>query len=291
MSRNSSSVARPQAKYRSLSSPARKLVRSKHGGPRQQSVQELQKRNRELEGLLHGLTHDLRTYLHIIVLAADGLEEALTDLPLDYATRNCLSRLHRGTSSMRALLHAMLQTARHGHAEVVLEPVALNPLITSCLDDFHPDIVAADAQVTVASDLPTVVAEPILLQAVVSNLLSNALKFVASGVRPQVRITAIEKTPGRWCLQVHDNGIGISKDQQPKVFQPFTRLHEETMYPGFGLGLSTVRMIVERFGGRVGVDSTPGMGSTFWLELADASHPVSYPRSIGTDVKETEDSV
>lgn len=270
MSRNSSSVARPQAKYRSSSSPRQKPVRSGPDGHGRQRLQELQKRNRELEVLLHGLTHDLRTYLHIIVLAADGLEEELADLPLDDATRNCLSRLQRGASSMRALLHAMLQTARQSHAEVVLQPVALNPLIARCLDDFHPDIVATDAQVTVASDLPTVLAEPVLLRAVVSNLLSNALKFVASGVRPQVRMTATENTPGRWCLQVRDNGIGISKDQQPQVFQPFTRLHEETMYPGFGLGLSTVQMIIERCGGQVGVNSTPGIGSTFWLELASA---------------------
>ena len=191
---------------------------------------------------------------------------------------------------MRELLHAMLQTARHGHTEIVLQPVALHTLIATCLDDFNPDIGAVDAQVTVASDLPTVLAEPILLRAVVSNLLSNALKFVVSGVRPQVRITATENMPGRWCLQVQDNGIGISKDQQQQVFQPFTRLHDETMYPGFGLGLSTVRMIIERFGGRVGVDSTPGIGSTFWLELVGASPPDSYPKSIGTDIKEMEDS-
>lgn len=171
---------------------------------------------------------------------------------------------------MRDHLHVALRIARLGQNGVVLQAVPLQTLIGECLYDLQVDILTADAKVIVTPPLPMVKAETVFLRIAISNLLSNALKFVAPGERPQVHITAMPSSPGRWQLQVSDNGIGLSRDQQNRLFQPFKRLHDDTIYPGLGLGLSTVRMITEAFGGQVGVDSTPGVGSTFWLDLADA---------------------
>lgn len=274
MSQLSSSVARSRRKpWPSTPLPPKPV----HSGRGRQRIQDLQKRNGELEALLYGLNHDLRTHLHIITLAADGVDEALADVPLDPSTRAFLARLQRGVFSMRDLLQAVLQVARLGHGGVVLQPVALQSLIHTCLDDLTSDIRATNAQVSITLDLPTVLAEPVLLRTVINNLLSNALKFVAPGVRPDVRITAIERTPGFWCLQVQDRGIGLSSAQQLQLFQPFKRFHDESMYPGYGLGLSTVRMVIEGFGGQVGVDSAPGIGSTFWFELAGAPQANECP--------------
>lgn len=237
---------------------------------KQQRLKELRQRNRELELVLSGLTHDLRTYLHTMLLASDGLKESVTGHPLDDTTRGYISRLQRAARRTRDLVHALLQFARCGQVGIVLPPVPLPTLIDECLYDLQLDIRAADAQVTVTSPLPTVKAEAVFLRTAVNSLLSNALKFVAPGVRPQVSISATPSTPGRWRLEVCDNGIGLSQEQQQRLFLPFKRLHDETTYPGLGLGLSTVRMIMEALGGRVGVDSTPGVGSIFWLDLAEA---------------------
>jgi signal transduction histidine kinase len=99
-----------------------------------------------------------------------------------------------------------------------------------------------------------------------TNLLSNALKFVARGVRPEVTIyAAVVQEVSR--IQIQDNGIGIDLRNQAHLFTPFEQLHGPEEYPGIGLGLATVRKAVEMMGGRVGVVSVPGQGSNFWIEL------------------------
>jgi signal transduction histidine kinase len=109
----------------------------------------------------------------------------------------------------------------------------------------------------------------------INNLVSNALKFIAPGVQPQIRLSA--EASGDWArLSVQDNGIGIGKADQEKIFAAFQRLHGKQAYPGTGLGLAIVRKGAERMGGRVGVESEPGKGSRFWVELK-AVGPANAP--------------
>jgi signal transduction histidine kinase len=101
----------------------------------------------------------------------------------------------------------------------------------------------------------------------ISNLLDNAVKFVAPGAVPQVRIRS-ERVNGHVTLWFEDNGIGMDGEAKQKLFQMFQRVHGSN-YPGTGIGLAIVRKAVERMGGEVGVESEPGKGSRFWLWLPE----------------------
>jgi signal transduction histidine kinase len=104
---------------------------------------------------------------------------------------------------------------------------------------------------------------------IVTNLVTNAVKFVDPGTAPEVRIRAVT-TPGGVRLSVEDNGIGIPPEHRERIFRIFERLHGVEAYPGTGVGLAIVRKGAERLGGQAGVESTPGRGSAFWVELRDA---------------------
>jgi len=104
------------------------------------------------------------------------------------------------------------------------------------------------------------------LKQVLSNLITNALKFVEEGSSPRIRIRT-EQRDGSVRVWVEDNGIGIAQEHQDKIFGLFERLHNANHYPGTGVGLAIVRKAMERMGGRVGLISKPGQGSRFWLEL------------------------
>jgi signal transduction histidine kinase len=103
----------------------------------------------------------------------------------------------------------------------------------------------------------------------VVNLLSNAAKFVASGVDPRIRVRT-EAIGDRVRFWVEDNGIGIPLGDQERMFRMFERLNVASQYPGTGIGLAIVRRAVERMGGTMGVESNLGEGSRFWIELPRA---------------------
>jgi signal transduction histidine kinase len=140
-------------------------------------------------------------------------------------------------------------------------------VIESCLRHLQAEIQARAAQVTVREAHVTLHADPTLVKLALTNLLANALMFVAPGVPPRIIITA--GVAGGVCrIEVTDNGIGITPEDQGRLFIPFVRLHGVEEYSGIGLGLATVRKAVELTGGHVGVTSVPGAGSTFWIELS-----------------------
>jgi signal transduction histidine kinase len=117
--------------------------------------------------------------------------------------------------------------------------------------------------------MPAVVGNTAALTQCISNLLSNAVKFVSPGTKPEVHIRARAQA-GKVRFSVEDNGIGINEEGRQRIFRMFQRLNLATEFEGTGIGLTIVRKAVERMSGQVGVDSTPGVGSTFWIELKEA---------------------
>jgi signal transduction histidine kinase len=168
---------------------------------------------------------------------------------------------------MRELVDSLLNFSRVGRGEVRYEPIDLRKYVETCLQNLHAEIRSRNANVRVKGKARIVQADPTLLKIALTNLLSNAIKFVPHGVRPDITVSASSKQD--LCrIEIHDNGVGISEEDQQRIFMPFVRLYTEDEFPGIGLGLSAVRKAVELMGGRVGVESRPGRGSRFWIELA-----------------------
>jgi signal transduction histidine kinase len=144
-----------------------------------------------------------------------------------------------------------------------LAPINVETLIQGMIETY-PAFQFPHAEVKLEGRFPEVLGNETALIQCISNLLGNAVKFIAPGARPLVRVWA-EQASGRVRLLFKDNGIGIPKDAHQKIFQLFQRL--DNKWEGTGIGLAIVKKAAERMGGKVGVDSEVGNGSTFWLEL------------------------
>jgi signal transduction histidine kinase len=147
-----------------------------------------------------------------------------------------------------------------------VECVDLDRLLWNALADLGPVFQTRGAEVTVGRPLPAILGNATALRQVVENLLTNAIKFVAPGTEPRVRVWA-ENRPGVVRLWIEDNGIGIAPEHQSRIFQPFERLHGTEAFEGSGVGLGIVRTAIDKMGGRCGVVSSVGAGSRFWIEL------------------------
>jgi PAS domain S-box-containing protein len=226
---------------------------------------ELTQTNEELEAFAFSVSHDLRAQLR----AMRGFGEAVLEdygAGMDAATRDFTSRVVATTGEMDILIQAILDYGRINRMDLQSTPLPLKLIVGEALDQNQGEISARGAVVSAAQTPNSVIGHGQSLVQVVANLISNAIRFVPEGTPPQVKIWAEARRP--WVrLWVEDNGIGIADENHERIFGIFERLHGVEDYPGTGIGLAIVRRSVERMGGRVGVESTPGRGSRFWIEL------------------------
>lgn len=217
----------------------------------------------ELERFAYTISHDLRAPLRAIEGYAHLLSERLGP-QTDEQGRAMLGRVREAAARLDRLIRDLLSYAAVSRAACELEPVDLDAALAHVVAHY-PDV--GRARLRVRAPLGRASAQPSLLTQALANLLGNAVKFVPEGREPEVEVWA-EREGGTLRLNVRDNGIGIPPEHREKVFEPFTRLRPE--YEGTGMGLSIVKRAMERMGGRVRVESEPGRGSRFWLELRDA---------------------
>ncbi|MER3494619.1 MAG: hybrid sensor histidine kinase/response regulator [Mastigocladus sp. ERB_26_2] len=260
----------------------------------QQRTAELEDVNSQLEAFAYSVSHDLRAPLRAIESFAQILLDSYRT-QLDASGQNYLDRIRRTAVLMNTLIENLLDYSRLSRSKLPLEPINLNAVIAEALTQLAEELKNKHARVTVAGTLPTVVAHHDTLLRVLINLLTNAIKFVAPGVQPQVRVWAEEveedrldmgdkedkgnistsptpHTPPSQSIRlwIEDNGIGIPEKYHQQIFGVFERLHGEETYPGTGIGLAIVNKGVERMGGRVGVESSLNQGSRFWIQLSKA---------------------
>ncbi|RPH46953.1 MAG: PAS domain S-box protein [Planctomycetota bacterium] len=234
-----------------------------------QRTAQLREAVRSLDTFGRTVAHDLRAPLRAITGFADALDEDFGGEALPPEGRQFVSRIREGCRRMDTFIRDLLTYSQAGQSEISFVPLDLGKIVADAQTRVEADLQTRKARVVVEPGLPRVLGSESLLVQAVANLLSTAVKFVAPGVQPSIRVAA-ERQNGRVRLWIEDNGIGIDPQDTQRIFEAFERLHSVDAYPGTGLGLAIVRRAVERMGGRIGVESQVGRGSRFWTDLPPA---------------------
>jgi PAS domain S-box-containing protein len=234
----------------------------------QERTAKLREMVEELQHVSYSITHDMRAPLRAMSSFSEMLLESAATLPAE--SQDYCRRIMTGAARLDRLIQDALSYSRAVLQDVPLESVDLARLIKGLLEtypNFHPE----KADIAVEGQLPAVLGNEALLTQCFSNLLGNAVKFVAPGTRPRVRVRS-EIQDGVARIWIEDNGIGIPTEARNRLFGMFQKL--DNQYEGTGIGLAIVRKVVERMGGQVGLDSDPGDGSRFWVDLRRAPEGV-----------------
>ncbi|MBX3737964.1 MAG: PAS domain-containing protein [Candidatus Didemnitutus sp.] len=227
---------------------------------RTESLHDLVK---QMEEFTYSVSHDLRAPIRAITGFSGLLLEDHAHR-LDADAQGILQRIIRSGERLDRLISDLLAFSRIARHDVELAPVDAVRILRDLVND-HPALQPPAAEIALPDSLPPVLAHDALLQQVLSNLLTNAAKFVPPGRTPRIDVSG-ETRAEHLRIWVRDNGIGIRPDLQPRLFRIFERLHSEA-YEGTGIGLATARRALERLGGSIGVESDGVNGSRFWIEL------------------------
>jgi PAS domain S-box-containing protein len=225
---------------------------------------ELEAANRELESFSYSVSHDLRSPLRHIIGFIQILEEEITD-SLDDKTRGHLNTISNAAKRMHELIDNLLQFSRLGRSALHPTLVDLSRLVSEIRQELASDMEGRNVEWHV-EPLPSVFADPTLLRTVIVNLLGNALKYTR-GRDPAVIEVGAEESETDWVCFVRDNGAGFNMEYADKLFGVFQRLHSSSEFEGTGMGLASVRRIIERHEGRIWAKGEVDRGATFYFAL------------------------
>jgi DNA-binding response OmpR family regulator len=230
-------------------------------------VEELEYKNRELEAFSYSVSHDLRAPLRSI----DGFSQALLEdyePRLDETGKNYLHRIRAGAQRMSALIEDMLLLARISRTEVNRALIDLSELARDVSNELklqHPDRTVAlqiEAGLVAQADFG-------LMRVLLDNLLGNAWKFTARADEARVEFK-IHSRDADTVFSIEDNGAGFDMAHAASLFQPFRRLHGSSEFPGTGIGLATVKRVVDHHGGRIWAEGETGKGARIFFTIPDA---------------------
>ncbi len=229
-----------------------------------ETAQQLQQANAELEAFAYSVSHDLRAPLRAI----DGFAQVLEE---DYGSQlgtdgqHYLERVRAGSRRMGQLIDDLLTLSRLGRRELTRETLNLTALIQKIYELFAEERAGREIDFRV-SDCPPVQADPSLMDVMLVNLLSNALKFTRDRT-PAVIEFGCQTEDDQSVFFVRDNGVGFDMEYADKLFAPFQRLHRTEEYEGTGIGLAIVQRVIHRHGGDVWAEAEVDKGATFYFRL------------------------
>ena len=243
----------------------------RHAEAAQAYTQKLERSNRELQDFAYVASHDLQEPLRKIEAFGDRLITRYGDkLPDD--GRMFLDRMQNAAGRMRRLINDLLDYSRVTTKAKPFTRVSLDEVLTGVLSDLQIRIEESGAVIR-SDPLPAIVADATQMRQLLQNVLANALKFRKPDVKPEIHISCevgqdCERSgTQRALIKVTDNGIGFDNKYKEQIFTIFQRLHGRLEYEGTGVGLATVRKIVERHNGSIDADGRPGVGATFIIKL------------------------
>jgi signal transduction histidine kinase len=186
-----------------------------------------------------------------------------------------MEQIQRGAKEMSALIDGLLALSRVSHVEMRREPCSLDTLVKHAVDRASQDAQGRDIEWRL-NPLPAASCDPELMQQVFANLIGNAVKYSRPRARPVIEIgtgvvgegdSGTTAAPGERYIYVRDNGVGFDMRYARKLFGVFQRLHRQDEFEGTGIGLATVSRIVERHGGTIWAEASPGRGAEFRFTL------------------------
>ncbi|HSL44765.1 MAG TPA: ATP-binding protein [Anaerolineales bacterium] len=225
---------------------------------------QLEASNKELEAFAYSVSHDLRTPLRTI----DGYSRALLEdfgSQLPSESIPYLDRIHVTTLHMAQLIDDLLSLSRVTRAMVDHTPVDLSAIAESIAKDLRREEPERRVRFTITPGL-VVRGDARLLRIALSNLLSNAWKFTSAVNEAHIEFGA-QQQDGKLVFFVRDNGVGFDMDHASNLFGAFQRLHAHNEFPGTGIGLATVKRILQKHGGRIWAESAPAKGAIFYFSL------------------------
>jgi PAS domain S-box-containing protein len=227
--------------------------------------EELQSVNKELEAFAYSVSHDLRAPVRHISGFTELLQKHAQPV-LDDKSRHHIATILDSATRMGNLVDDLLGFSRIGRAETQKATVKLEHLVKAVMVDSAPDARGRTIDWKIG-ELPICHGDPAMLRLVVSNLISNALKFTRTREQARIEIGSLNHRTEEVVFFVKDNGVGFDMKYKDKLFGVFQRLHSQQAFEGTGIGLATVQRIVHRHGGRVWAEAVINQGAAFYVAL------------------------
>lgn|GEM_PF-4715630 len=261
--------------HRGIYSPEGKLLETQAVGrditqnyfteqERERLLEELARKNEDLERFTYTASHDLKSPLFTIQGLAHEVEMCLAENDLD-AIKDYLSHIQKVAQKMGGMLQDLIQLARVGQSAIALKPVALTGVLGDVRDALAGALTHNNVALEISTTLPTILGCPTRLGQLFQNLIENAIKFRCAEGTPIIDIGCNE-TPSHWNLYVKDNGLGIAPAHQKSIFGLFSKLNPKS--EGSGIGLALVNSIARIHRAQIEVESAgEGLGCTFWIHF------------------------
>jgi light-regulated signal transduction histidine kinase (bacteriophytochrome) len=231
-------------------------------------TQQLAAAVKDLESFSYSVSHDLRAPLRAIDNFSSILHKEYAD-KLDAEGRRLIAVVRKNAGRMGTLIKDILAFAHAGDRELILADIDLEALSRDVLDELTPSFAGRRVSVQM-HELPHIRADTAAIRKVLLNLLANAIKFTRPRELAQIEIRATV-TGNETICSVADNGVGFEPEYGHRLFGIFQRLHDAEEFEGSGVGLGIVKRIIDKHGGRVWAEGSPGVGATFYFSLPVAN--------------------